>query len=119
MHGAFIEIDGISIYLHHGTGGNSYARSYKLQKFIEQLAPDQKPNIYLLGHYHTEVVLPGYQNVYGYQLPCFQAQTPYLKGKGVCPIVSAVILEFIPNVRGLARARFERIPFPVPNEADY
>ncbi len=119
MHGAYIEIHGVSIYLHHGSRGNSYARSYRSQRMIEQLAPAQKPNIFLMGHYHTQVILPMYRNVYGVQLPCFQSQTPYEKRNGLYPEVGFVILEFAVNNGGLARVRVETIPFFVPNEGDY
>jgi len=119
MHGAYIEIDGILFYLHHGASGSSYARSYRLQKMIEQIAPDQKPNVLLEGHYHTQAILPMYRNVYAIQLPCFQAQTPFEKRRGLYPEVGFVILEFMVNGGGLARVKVETIPFFVHKENDY
>lgn len=94
LHGAYVNIGGISIYLHHGAGGVAYARSYKQQKIIEQFAPEQKPHILVSGHWHVQNYLPNYRNVVGIQMPCFQAQTPYLKRKGVNPEIGGVILSF-------------------------
>lgn len=120
LHGAYLEAGGASIYLHHGAGGNSYARSYRLQKVIEQMSPDQKPNILLVGHYHTQCYLPGYRNVYAIQLPCLQSQTPYLKRRGLYPELGAVIFEFMPDGEGgILKFRAETIPFYVPKHDDY
>jgi len=51
--GAEIVIGGIRFYLMHPGGGMAYARSYKTQKIIEQMAPESKPNVLLMGHWHT------------------------------------------------------------------
>ena len=79
---ATIEIGRLKYQATHPDGGNAYARSYKQQK-IEQLPGRQKPNIQLIGHYHSQSVLPKLSwGILNYKLPCFQSQTPYLKGKG-------------------------------------
>lgn len=119
MWGAFVEIDGIKIYLHHGTSGISYARSYKLQKLIEQLAPEQKPHMLFDGHYHVSCHIPMYRNVVGWLVPCFQAQTPYLKGKGLYPEIAGLICEVTPDENGIGKIRFEVIPFYVPVKDDF
>jgi hypothetical protein len=103
--GASIELGGLKIYLMHGDGGNAYARSYKIQKIIEQFPADKKPNILLLGHYHVTCELPWYRNVSAYQLPCFQSQTQYLRAKGLAPDLGFLILEITPDVKGLASFR--------------
>jgi len=122
MHGATLKIDGVSIYLHHMTGGVSYARSYKAQKIIEQFAPDQKPNIYLGGGMHCQALLPMYRNVLGYQLPCFQSQTPYLKKKGLYPEVGAAILNFTVDATkagGISKFVVEFMPYHKHKDKDY
>ena len=80
------------LYIHHGEGGCSYARSYKLQKYIEQFSPEQKPDTYFCGHFHVSCYLPDYRNVDGFLVPCFQAQTPYLKRKQLMPIIGGYIV---------------------------
>ena len=122
MHGAYVHIDGISIYIHHPSGGVAYARSYKMQKMIEQFAPEQKPHILIQGHLHVQSFLPSYRNVVGIMMPCFQAQTPYLKRKGLNPEIGGVILEFqvdeTINPHGIARVRPEFVMFrrQIPND---
>lgn len=121
--GAYLNMHGISIYLAHGTGGNAYARSYKLQKVIEQLAPEQKPNILIMGHYHTQVFMPMYRNVMAIQMPCFEAQTPYLKRKGLYPEVGGIIIEFVIDKTheyiGMANFKVEFVPFYIAKTDDY
>ena len=68
--------DKVKIKLHHGGPGRAYAISYKPQKYIEALAPDEKPQLYLLGHFHQAEQL-FLRNVHLIQAGCFQSQTPY------------------------------------------
>jgi len=119
MFGAYFKMKNISIYLMHGDSGVAYARSYKMQKILEQISPEKKPNILLLGHYHVPCHLSGYRNVEGLQLPCFQAQTPYLKAKGLYPFVAGEIIEFTSDSKGLTSFKYETIPFYVVNQGDF
>lgn len=119
MFGAFLDIGGIKIYLNHGSGGVAYARSYKLQKIIQELAPEQKPHILLLGHYHTPCYLPMYRNVESFQLGCFQAQTPYMKTKGLFPAVQGMFLTIKQNADGLEGIILETMHYYKPIKNDY
>lgn len=67
---AFAEFCGLRIALMHGSGGNSYARSYKPQKVAEQMSPP-KPNMMFLGH---KVMCPS--PVMGYEKPRYIGGTP-------------------------------------------
>jgi len=120
---ADVEIMGVIIGLMHGAGGNAYARSYKMQKIIEQFTPKSKPDVLLLGHYHCNCLLPEYRNVVGLQLGCFQGQTDYLKRKGLYPEVGGWILHFTVNNRGRKGNKvsvgFEYVPFYKMKERDY
>ena len=71
MYDATITLNGVVIGLHHGGGGNSYALSYKLQKYIEKLGSGQKPQIYILGHYHGSFYM-FYRNVHCLLPGCWQ-----------------------------------------------
>lgn len=117
--GAFLNFGRIIIYLMHGEGGNAYARSYKMQKIIEQLPAGEKPHILLLGHYHTTNSLPNYRNVAGFQLPCFQTQTQYLKAKGLSPEVGFLIIEVFPDAKGLSHLKPDWRFFYTPIAGDY
>lgn len=120
-HGAYIDMGGIHnlIYLHHGAGGVAYARSYKTQRLIEQLSPDQKPFILFDGHYHVSSHLPMYRNVHAWQLPCFQSQTPYLKAKGLYPELMGLILEVTISDGKPVKYKIEEVPFYVPVKEDF
>jgi predicted phosphodiesterase len=50
-----IELGGVKIRLLHPDGGGAYAISYKGQKICEQIPSGQKPQILILGHFHTAV----------------------------------------------------------------
>ena len=71
-----------TLELRHPWDGTSYALSYKVQKMIDAMYSDTKPNILAVGHYHKAEYL-FYRNIHTFQTGCFQAQTPFLKGKGV------------------------------------
>jgi len=121
FYGAKIDINGVKnlIYLNHGAGGGAYARSYNLQKFIEQMAPDQKPFMLFQGHYHTMCWLPMYRNVSAWRTPCFQSQTPYLKRKGLYPEIGGLIVEFKIHNNKSTVPKVELVPFYVPKKDDY
>jgi len=47
---ATLKFKRLLIALMHGTSGVPYARSYRIQKIVEQLASENKPNMLFLGH---------------------------------------------------------------------
>ena len=71
-----------SLELRHPWDGTAYALSYKMQKMIEAMESDSKPNILAVGHYHKAEYL-FYRNVHALQTACFQGQTPFTRGKGI------------------------------------
>ena len=50
---ARLKLNGIEINLHHGWGSLSYAKDYKMKKYLESLPVENQPDIFALGHYHT------------------------------------------------------------------
>ena len=116
---AFINIDKIKIALMHGAGGVAYARSYKLQKIIEQLSPNIKPHMLFLGHYHVQVHIPAYRNVEGIMVGCFQSQTPFLTRLGLAPNIGGVLVEMNVNELGLLSVKTEWVPYYVSIKDDY
>lgn len=71
-----------TLELRHPWDGTAYALSYKIQKMIEAMESDSKPNILAVGHYHkAEYIF--YRNVHALQTGCFQGQTPFTRGKGI------------------------------------
>lgn len=98
---ATFEASGLRIMLMHPDGGVAYSRSYKPQKICEQFAPDEKPHVLLLGHWHITDYLPAYRGIHALSLPCFQAQTAYLKRKGLAPVVGGVLVEVEYDAHGI------------------
>ena len=119
LYGAYLKLGHIKIYMMHGAGGVAYARSYKLQKIIEQMAPQLKPHLLFVGHWHVANHLPMYRNVEGFQLGCFQSQTPYLKRKGVYPTLAGLIVKIYPDERGLSAIDTHWEYYHRPIEHDY
>lgn len=116
---AFVQLENLLICLMHGDGGGAYARSYKLQKIIEQLPGGQKPHFLFLGHFHVPDHLPFYRNVEGVQMGCFEAQTPLLARKGLSPVLAGVIVTVTPDQNGVAKVEYEWVPFQIPVDNDY
>ena len=112
-------VAGLKIGLMHASGGVPYARSYKPQKIVEQLAPENKPNMLFIGHWHVPVIVPSYRNVEMVSMGCFQSQTPFLTRLGLMPVVSGLIVEMQVDGRGLASVSYRWIPFYRPIKNDY
>jgi hypothetical protein len=116
---ATFRVGPLNIYLLHPDGGPSYARSYRLQKIVEQLAPDTKPHIMLAGHWHIACHLPAYRNVETFALPCFESQTAYLRRKGLAPVIGGVLFDAEYNKRGLLNLETKWVIYRTPMESDY
>jgi hypothetical protein len=91
--------DNCTLELRHPGDGTAYALSYKTQKIIEAMSGGEKPNILAVGHYHKMEQLL-YRNVHTFQTACFQAQTPFLRSRGVAVTVGGWIVEVRLNVDG-------------------
>jgi predicted phosphodiesterase len=116
---AYIEVGAVKIALMHGAGGNAYARSYKIQKIVEQFSSENKPHMLFLGHYHTPNITPGYRNCESVQMSAFQAQTPYLARKGLQPWIAGLIVTIQTDSSGLSKVNYEWIPFYLPKRNDF
>lgn len=92
---AYLNLRGgkIRTRIHHAEGGLAYAISYKFQKYIETLSSEEKPQLYLLGHYHKEFSMFS-RNIHCIQIGCFQSQTPYLRRKSLNPDVCGTIIDY-------------------------
>lgn len=118
--GAYVDLSpNVNMYLCHPDGGTAYAVSYQPQKRVESFTPENKPHICIFGHYHRALYIPAYRNVETLLTPCFQAQTPFLKGKTIFPVIGAWIVSVTVNENGLARFKPELIRYYVPIENDY
>lgn len=108
-----------TLELRHPWDGTAYALSYKMQKMIEAMESDSKPNILAVGHYHKAEYL-FYRNVHAIQTGCFQSQTPFTRGKGISTHMGGWIVTAHVDANGYIR-RFmpEFIPYCSPIKDDF
>lgn len=50
---ARLNLNGIAVQLHHWGGSLSYAKDYKMKKYLDSLPVENQPDIFALGHFHT------------------------------------------------------------------
>lgn len=82
-----------SLRLIHPDGGMPYAMSYRLQKYVENIAGGTKPNIISMGHLHQSLYAE-IRNIHCFLAGSFQKQNNFLRRKGVDPQISAWIIDF-------------------------
>lgn len=108
-----------TLELRHPWDGTAYAISYKIQKMIEAMEADSKPNILAVGHYHkAEWIF--YRNVHALQTACFQSQTPFTRGKGISVWMGGYIVTIRVDKDGYIQGFTpEFIPYYKPIKDDY
>ena len=116
--GAFLTISGIRIYMWHPAGGSAYAKSFKIQKQIEAFAGGNKPDIIFAGHWHFYNSTL-HRNVFGFNVPCWQTQTPYEMERSLYPDVGGLVIEVWRKNGSLHKIRHEYFPIWIPREEDY
>lgn len=111
--------EGCQLYLLHPDGGGAYARSYKPQKLAESFMGGKKPNIAVIGHYHSQLYMKE-RNIHLILPGSFESQTPYLRRKMVQPQVCGVILHIDFYRDGSVQAVTPTfVSYLIPKECDY
>lgn len=77
-----LKIGKLKIRIYHGTGGGAYAKSYKLQKYLDSVPMEERPHILQTGHIHQAFYMKQ-GNTHCFQTSCLQDQTPYERSKGL------------------------------------
>ena len=78
---ADLKIGKLKVRLFHGTNGNSYARSYRLQKYLDSIPQEELPDILQTGHIHQSFYMKQ-GKTHCFQTSCLQDLTPYERSKG-------------------------------------
>lgn len=78
---ADMRIGKLKIRLFHGTGGVSYAKSYKVQKYLDSVPQDEKPHILQTGHIHQAFYLKQ-DKTHCFQTGCLEDLTPFSRSMG-------------------------------------
>jgi len=110
-------VKGLKVGLQHPGGGVAYARSYRMQKiienmmgFIHSIPTAEAPILQIFGHWHIPCHLPSYMGIDAVSLPCFQSQTPYLEQKGLMPVVGYAVAEiYLDKDNNLSSTKIEFI----------
>lgn len=76
-----LAVGSLRIRLYHGKGGSSYARSYKLQKYLDLIPADSRPHILVTGHVHNSFYMKQ-DKTHCFQTGCLQDLTPYARSQG-------------------------------------
>lgn len=107
------------VYMLHPDKGGSYALSYRLQKLVESFEGGRKPNVCLVGHWHTRCyIMP--RNVHAMSCACFESQTDFERRNMLQPQVGGTMLTLDFGDDGAAQ-RFvpEFVSYLVPIDHDY
>ena len=114
-----IRVDNLDIQVCHPHMGSAYALSYRPQKWIEQLSPENKPHVVLMGNFHKVLQLE-YRNVFSLLLPSYQAQSAWMASKGIASYIGGAILDIGTDLRGMAPSvKVEWLLERVPIENDW
>lgn len=78
---ADLKLGKIKVRLFHGKGGVSYAKSYKIQKYLDSIPQEDMPQILQTGHIHQAFYMKQ-DNTHCFQTSCLEDLTPYAKSQG-------------------------------------
>lgn len=76
-----LKIGKLKIRLYHGKGGSAYAKSYKLQKYLDSIPLEERPHILQSGHTHQAFYMKQ-DNTHCFQTSCLQDLTPFERSMG-------------------------------------
>lgn len=76
-----VMIGDIKIRMYHGSGGGSYAKSYKLQKYLDRIPTEDLPDILQTGHIHQAFYMKQ-GKTHCFQTGCLQDLTPFERSMG-------------------------------------
>ena len=84
--------ESIKLDLVHPDGGFSYAISYPLQRYVNEIQGGNKPHILVMGHFHRTMYTV-YRNIHCFMGGTFQDQNDYTRRRGIQPNLGGWLLE--------------------------
>ena len=78
---ADMKIGKLKIRLFHGKGGNAYAKSYKVQKYLDSIPLEERPHILQTGHIHQSFYMKQ-DDTHCFQTSCLEDLTPFARSMG-------------------------------------
>lgn len=79
---ADLKIGKLKIRLFHGKGGNAYAKSYKVQKYLDSIPLEESPHILQTGHVHQSFYMKQ-DDTHCFQTSCLEDLTPFARSMGL------------------------------------
>lgn len=76
-----LQIGKLRVRLYHGQGGGAYAKSYKLQKYLDAIPLEERPNILQTGHTHQAFYMKQ-GKTHCFQTSCLQDLTNFERSMG-------------------------------------
>lgn len=107
---ARLKLNGIDINLHHGGGSLSYAKDYKMKKYLDSLPVENQPDIFALGHYHT-ALYDFHRGIHGFMPWSFMKSNLLSKRFNLDNTIGWWIIEVDKNEKGESRINMEYMKF--------
>ena len=79
---ADLKIGKLKIRLFHGNKGNAYAKSYKVQKYLDSIPLEERPHILQTGHVHQSFYMKQ-DDTHCFQTSCLEDLTPFARSMGL------------------------------------
>lgn len=105
---ARLKLNGIDINLHHWGGSLSYAKDYKMKKYLESLPVENQPDIFALGHYHT-ALYDLHRWIHGFMPGAFLKENLLAKRFNLDNVIGWWVIEIDKNEKGENRINMEFI----------
>ena len=103
---ADLHIGKLKIRLYHGKGGGAYAKSYKIQKYLDIIPLEERPHILQTGHIHQSFYMKQ-DNTHCFQTSCLEDLTPYARSMGFSSDKSVwwvdVVMDNKGNIRNITQ----------------
>ena len=96
---ADMKIGKLKVRLFHGKGGNAYAKSYKVQKYLDSIPLEERPHILQAGHIHQSFYMKQ-DDTHCFQTACLEDLTPFARSMGLANDKSVWWVDVEMNDRG-------------------
>ena len=105
---ARLRLNWIDINLHHWWGSLSYAKDYKMKKYLDSLPVEWQPDIFALWHYHT-ALYDLHRGIHGFMPWAFLKENLLAKRFNLDNTIWGWIIEIDKNEKGQSKLNMEFI----------
>ena len=105
---ARLKLNWIDINLHHGWWSLSYAKDYKMKKYLDSMPVENQPDIFALWHYHT-ALYDLHRWIHGFMPWAFLKENLLAKRFNLGNTIWGWVIEIDKNEKGESRINMEFI----------